>query len=253
MAHILRSDRLHLRIESSRRVSLNREHEGRRVNMKASRKLVLIFIVLLFPYFALVLYMAAWNPDYLINGPDWFRWGLVAYFFGIIAVLSGAIRRFRRTNLTHPAQLLSSPPADGGALMKPSHKLALIVLAVLVPYFLFILSMPVMGPKYLDSLPTWFRWGVAAYFVASFLVLSWAIIRFRAIGSIEKMSRPAAAAQSQDATGLRNVKRLLVLYIALLPLGLAEALLQTQMPVKFALLALIVPVLVMGGCGERLR
>jgi hypothetical protein len=66
------------------------------------------------------------------------------------------------------------------------------------------------------------------------------------------MTRATAAAQLQDATGLRNVKRLMVLYIALLPLGLAEALLQKQMPLKFALLALIVPVLVMGGLWRTL-
>ncbi len=53
--------------------------------------------------------------------------------------------------------------------------------------------------------------------------------------------------------GRKAVKMLLILYIIFLPVGVLQAFLQNQLPVKIALLGLIVPVLVMIGLIRILR
>ena len=175
---------------------------------------------------------------------------------GTIFALSAAINHFRESDSARAAQNelvigVFIQRGMGGA-MKSSYKLAIILALVLIPYFVFIFYLGLGGVENFDSLPDWFRWGLATYLSAGFLALSVAIIRFRGMGSFGQESVSNKAAQVQASTGSSNVKRLLILYLVFFPIGVTEALLQRQIPVKLALLALVVPILVIGGLWRTL-
>src|SRR5262249_8521166 len=130
---------------------------------------------------------------------------------------------------------------------KPSHKLALFVVAVLVPYVGFVLCLA-FRPAYIDALPIWIRWGLGCYFVASFIGLTLAIVRFRkSTGSLTQGARSGSERDTQASLRLRNVRRLLILYTILFPFGVAGVFLQRQVPIRFAVLALVVPIVIVGG------
>jgi hypothetical protein len=132
--------------------------------------------------------------------------------------------------------------------MKPAQKLAVLFITIVVPYIALVFYVGVVGLK---NLPDWTRWALPAYFAASIVGLSVGISKFRtkSLGDVA----PQTQANPQNSRNMRPVKRLLIMYLVFFPLAVAGALLQKEIPIKFALLALAVPVLVMGSLWNSIR
>jgi hypothetical protein len=134
--------------------------------------------------------------------------------------------------------------------MKPVQKLGLLFACVLVlPYFSLVVYLALPEPPNLGTLPALARWGLLAYLLASVAVLAIGVRKF-------KRSRinvtPSAEASAQGSPAIYPLKRLLIMYMISFPIGVIAVFAQKVVPVKFALLGLIVSLLIMGATWRSL-
>jgi Na+/H+ antiporter NhaD/arsenite permease-like protein len=125
--------------------------------------------------------------------------------------------------------------------MKPVQKLGLLFITVLVPYFALIFYVAAMG---INNMPTWSRWAFPVYFVVSIFALTVVISKLKKKPQ-QSVTLDAEPNQRDRKESLihRPVKRLLRTYLIFFPLAVMGVFVQKEIPVKFALLALTVPAL----------
>jgi hypothetical protein len=128
--------------------------------------------------------------------------------------------------------------------MKSSVRLSAIFTIVLIPYFVFVLWLASRGPQWIDSLSRWPRLAMLAYFVGSILILSAAIKHSRKHKESAMPTGPGTI--SRNLRLHRSSKKLLIIYLVAVPVGVISALAQKDIPVRFALLGLTVPLLMIG-------
>jgi hypothetical protein len=126
--------------------------------------------------------------------------------------------------------------------VKPLTKLGVIFASVFTPYFAFVLWLA-LHPQKINTLP-WIRLAMPVCFLASILVLSMAIRRTQKARTSNTI--PPNAANTQNQRRVRSLRRLLTIYLVGVPLCVVAAFSQKDVPAKFALLGLIVPLLIIG-------
>ena len=122
-------------------------------------------------------------------------------------------------------------------------KRILYFLAFMLPYFGVVFYLALTGPDSVGRMPRWLRWAMLIYFIGGIALCGFGGLLFKAKKQEGVKEMPVE--DSRITKSVRNVKRLLVLYLILFPLGLAEAFPQRELPIGLAPLALTLPVLIM--------
>jgi hypothetical protein len=122
-------------------------------------------------------------------------------------------------------------------------KRILCFLGFMLPYFGFVFYLALTGPGSVSRMPAWLRWGMLIYFIGGIALFGVGGRLFKARKQEAPKEEPAQA--SRIARSVRSVRRLLVLYLILFPVALAEVFLQRELPIGIAILALTIPVLIM--------
>jgi hypothetical protein len=133
--------------------------------------------------------------------------------------------------------------------MKPIHKLGILFACVLVPYFSLVFYLALPGPPALGTRPPSARWGLLAYFLASIAALAIGVRNFK---RQRANLTPRVKAGAQDPRVTYRLKRLVLMYLISFPVGLIAVFAQKVIPVKFALLGLLVSLLIMGATWRSL-
>jgi hypothetical protein len=133
--------------------------------------------------------------------------------------------------------------------VKAVNKLGVLVGIVVIPYLALVFYLAVPGRWNLNALPLLARLGLLIYFLLSIAVLAIGIRRLK--NKQAGVSRPAGMS-TESSRAIYRVKRLLVLYLIGVPIGLVVVFVQRIVPIKFALLGVVVSLLVMGATWRSL-
>jgi len=133
--------------------------------------------------------------------------------------------------------------------MKPVQQLGVLFACVLVPYFSLVFYLALPGPPTVDALPTLARWGLLAYFMASIVVLAIGVRNFKRQRANVTSGVEAGA---HDSRVSYRLKRLVAMYLVSFPVGVIAVFAQKVIPIRFAILGLIVSLLVMGATWRSL-
>jgi hypothetical protein len=131
--------------------------------------------------------------------------------------------------------------------MTVPQKRMLFILGLMLPYFGFVFYFA-LTPGSIGRAPGWVRWAMLFYFLGGIAASSFAGRLFKP----KEAPKPAEEA-AQVTQAARRVKKLLILYLVFFPFAMLEVFLQKELPVRFAVLGLIVPILVMIALWRWLR
>jgi hypothetical protein len=130
-------------------------------------------------------------------------------------------------------------------------KRTLCFLGFMLPYFAVVFYFALAGPGSVSRAPAWLLRVMLIYFLGGIALfgVGGRLFKARKQEGAEEETVPSAVV----ARSIRSVRRLLVLYLILFPVGLAEVFIQRELPIRIAILALIVPVLIMVALWRWLR
>jgi Na+/H+ antiporter NhaD/arsenite permease-like protein len=135
--------------------------------------------------------------------------------------------------------------------MKNVHKLILIFIGLVFPYLGLVIYLSANNPDWAKTAPSWVLWGIVSYFFLAMAVLSFSIRFFRKRAT--EKTQAFAEKPAPDGQPSRAIKRLFIIYVVLFPFNLIAVFLQKELPTKFAILALIVPGLVIVALWRSVR